>query len=168
MMKTLSWEEATAIFGDPFLDVNHEGTAAPAWEALNLRYALLPAPLPLSWIPSKAVKTFRCHRKLAPFFEEAFERIYERKEVWQTIGDFGGCYALRRQRGSKKPSMHSLGIAVDLDVADNHMGSGTADRIHPYVIECFEAEGFTWGGYFHGSRHDPQHFEFADPERLKA
>lgn len=160
MLHPLTWEQATAAFGNPFLDLNLEGTAAPEWEAANLTFGRLPAPLPLSWIPGKMVVRFRCHRKIKCNFEAAFARVHAVPEAWKTINDFGGIYALRKQRGSSRPSMHSLGIAVDLDVHDNPMGG--VPQVHPHTIESFEAEGFYWGGRFADARRDAMHWEFAD------
>lgn len=163
-MNVLSWEDAISVFGNPLLDLNAEGNAAPEWEAANLVYATLPAPLPLSWAPASRVTRFKCHRLVRIPFERAFVRIYSRPEVWRTIDDFGGCYALRAQRGSKKPSTHCLAISIDLDVADNPMGQ--PGEVHPFTIESFEAEGFMWGGRFIHRRIDPMHFEFADLELI--
>lgn len=161
-MRALTWTEATAAFGNPFLDLNQDATAAPEWEAANLVFAHLPGPLPLSWIPEKTVTRFRCHRKVRIPFERAFQNIFERPDVWKEIGDFGGCYVLRKQRNSSVPSKHALGIAVDLDVGDNPMGRHPISNMHPFIVERFEAEGFAWGGTFIGARCDPMHFEFAD------
>jgi hypothetical protein len=163
-VKALTWEQAIAAFGNPFLDLNAEGTAAPEWEAANLVFAHLPAPLPLSWIPGKTVTRFRCHRKVRIPFERAFARVYAVTEAWQSIGDFGGVYALRKQRGSTRPSMHSLGIATDIDVHENPMGHEA--HVHPHTIASFEKEGFYWGGRFGDKRIDPMHFEFADLDLL--
>ena len=83
-----------------------------------------------------------------------------------TIGDWGGCYAYRTVRGApRSPSRHSWGIAIDMDVGDNPMGS--AGRVDPRMIDLMADGGFFWGGYFKGARRDPMHWEFAAPWLLE-
>ncbi|WP_415103023.1 M15 family metallopeptidase [Nocardioides sp.] len=40
-------------------------------------------------------------------------------------------------------SLHSFGIAVDLNVSENQRG--TAGSTDPRVVEIFRSRGFTWG-----------------------
>jgi hypothetical protein len=54
-------------------------------------------------------------------------------------------------------SLHTWGIAIDLNVAGNQVGTpGTMD---PRVMRIFERWGFAWGGRW--SVPDPMHFELA-------
>ena len=164
-LRPLSDLDVRRRFGDPLAFVNDDGTVDAAWESLILGSASFPEPLPLSWDPAKRVKHFRCHRLLARIFTEAFKDLHATyPDAWATIGDFGGCYAWRPQRGSKTLSRHSWGIAIDLDVRDNPMGR--AGHVHSRLLEMMEAHGFAWGGDFSGTRVDPMHWEFADPARI--
>lgn len=71
--------------------------------------------------------------------------------------DYGGCYVPRFiDRDPSNPlSMHAFGLAVDLNVSANPLG--TKGSMDPRVVEIFERWGFEWGGGW--SRPDPMHFE---------
>lgn len=56
--------------------------------------------------------------------------------------------------GSHVPSNHSWPVAIDVNPAQNCFGCGRGD-IPQWFIDCFAAEGFTWGGAWG----DPMHFE---------
>jgi hypothetical protein len=61
-------------------------------------------------------------------------------------------------RNSRKPlSMHAFGLAIDLNVSENHLG--TRGNMDPRIVEIFAKWGFVWGGYW--GRPDPMHFELA-------
>ena len=51
--------------------------------------------------------------------------------------------------------MHAFGLAVDLNVKENPLGS--SGNMDPRVVEIFEDWGFEWGGLW--ARPDPMHFE---------
>jgi hypothetical protein len=53
--------------------------------------------------------------------------------------------------------MHAFGLAVDLNVSTN--GLGTRGDMHADIVRIFEKWGFRWGGWW--SRPDPMHFELA-------
>ena len=159
MIRTLTQEELFTFYGDPSRYVREDGGVAPGWETEILSWCHLPAPLPLAWEMSRSVIKFRCHKRIALGLESVFRAIALVPEAWATLGDFGGCYAWRTQRGSRrKLSLHCWGLAVDSDVADNPMGG--PPRVHPVTLAAFEAGGFFWGGNFSDpKRKDPQHWE---------
>jgi hypothetical protein len=156
--------QVIATFGDPAKYVLADGGISQRWPSTILAVIQLPAPLPLSWDRQLTVTRLRVHRKLVAAFTGAFESIHADPEAWASLGDTGGAYAWRPQRGAKKLSRHSWAIAVDLDVAENPMGS--KGRMHPAVIAAFAAHGFEWGGSWR-TRRDPMHFEFVDLARLE-
>ncbi len=157
-LRPLTLDETIEAFGDPRPLIREDGTVTPAWEFNILGWCNLPAPLPLSWNKSQMVSKFRCHRLVVTPLEAALKAIFEMPEAWETVGDFGGCYAWRMQRGSRTHlSKHCWGLAIDLDVSDNPQGA--QPDIHPAVIAAFEAQGFYWGGNFKGARVDGMHFE---------
>lgn len=88
----------------------------------------LPYRMRIAWAPKDTITRFRCHTKV----EKAFERIFaatlthygESKIQALGLDLFGGCYNLRQMRGGKSWSMHSWGIAVDLDPARNQLKWG--------------------------------------------
>jgi hypothetical protein len=74
--------------------------------------------------------------------------------------------------GTTRPSAHSWGIAIDLDVrhADYWRWNQRADGTFPYrnripieIVRAFERHGFIWGGRW--SHYDTMHFEYR-PELL--
>ncbi len=72
-------------------------------------------------------------------------------------GEFGGCYVPRFIASSPANglSLHTWGMAVDLNVPGNLRGStGEIDR---RVVAIFKKWGFAWGGDW--SYTDPMHFE---------
>jgi D-alanyl-D-alanine carboxypeptidase len=166
MIEQLTMQQVKANFGDPWHWITFDGHVLPEWETSILSLAKLPAELPLSWEPHKKVGIFRCHKRLVRLFERALSSIYyDAPDAWATIDDFGGCYAFRaNRRDRRRLSMHSWGIAIDLDVADNPQGA--PGEMHPKIIEAFESYGFLWGGRFSGKSCDPMHMEFADLSKL--
>ena len=128
-----------------------DGTVAPdpAWVAASIATGDVPL-----------LGTVTCHRVMLPQLRGALQEVAD-AGLAATIdpADFGGCYAPRfigrdPQRGL---SLHTWGIAVDLNVSGNHVGTvGTIDR---RVVQIFERWGFAWGGRW--SVPDPMHFELA-------
>lgn len=88
----------------------------------------LPYRMRIAWAPKDTITRFRCHAKV----EKAFERIFagtlahygESKIQSLGLDLFGGCYNLRQMRGGSAWSMHSWGIAVDLDPENNQLKWG--------------------------------------------
>ena len=120
-----------------------------AWVANNIGTGTVPI-----------LGTITCHRVMFPQLSAALAEI-ERESLADAIdpSDYGGCYVPRFiDRDPRKAlSMHAFGLAVDLNVSTNHLG--TAGDMHPRVVEIFERWGFAWGG--HWNRPDPMHFEIA-------
>jgi hypothetical protein len=73
--------------------------------------------------------------------------------------EYGGCYYPRyiAYDPAKGLSLHTWGIAVDLNVPENQRGTvGQMDR---EVVAIFKRWGFAWGGDWQYT--DPMHFELA-------
>ncbi|MGH2751401.1 MAG: M15 family metallopeptidase [Actinomycetota bacterium] len=99
-----------------------------------------------------------CHRLMLPQLQAALAEIASEGFAGRLRpGDYGGCYVPRFiDRNPELPlSMHAFGLAIDLNVSTNHLG--TAGDMDPRVVEIFERWGFVWGGDW--SRPDPMHFE---------
>lgn len=99
-----------------------------------------------------------CHRLLIPQLEAALTQIVEAGlTTLVDPGDYGGCYVPRFiDRDPSMPlSMHAFGLAFDINVSTNQLG--TPGELDPRVVAIFERWGFRWGG--HWSRPDPMHFE---------
>jgi hypothetical protein len=80
--------------------------------------------------------------------------------------DFGGCYVPRfiNRDPTRGVSLHTWGIAVDLNVATNPLG--TPGQIDQRIVSTFGRWGFAWGGNW--QRPDPMHFELASLVRPSA
>ena len=99
-----------------------------------------------------------CHRLMLPQLEAALAEV-EAKGLSELLRprDYGGCYVPRFiDRDPDLPlSMHAFGLAVDLNVSTNQLG--TSGDMDARIVEIFERWGFIWGGGW--SRPDPMHFE---------
>jgi len=67
-------------------------------------------------------------------------------------------FNLRAKRDGGGLSLHSWGIALDINPERNPQG-GDSD-IPPAVIDIFKKHGFFWGGDWTGQDRDPMHFEW--------
>lgn len=122
---------------------------APAWVEQNIAAGEVPL-----------LGEVTCHRLLIPQLAAALNEIAERGLAGEIDpAQYGGCYVPRFvDRNPDLPlSMHAFGLAVDLNVATNQLG--TAGDMDPRVVQIFERWGFVWGGEW--SRPDPMHFELA-------
>jgi hypothetical protein len=121
----------------------------PAWVAANIRTE----PVPI-------LGNVTCHRVMLPQLRGALQEVLDRGLGGLVDpGDYGGCYAPRfiASDPSKGLSLHTWGIAVDLNVQGNLRGTtGDIDR---RVVDIFKSWGFAWGGDW--SYTDPMHFELA-------
>ena len=71
-----------------------------------------------------------------------------------------GCFAPRGKRGNPSSlSLHSYGIAVDINSDTNPMRAPIQCDIPQAWIDAFCALGWTWGGKWRTP--DPMHFQFA-------
>jgi D-alanyl-D-alanine carboxypeptidase-like protein len=113
--------------------------------------------------------TILVHKAIAPIVEQLLEETVAggyRLKPGQCWG-----YANRAIRGSKRPSNHSWGLAVDLNAPANPMSVKLITDIPPWMVELWRRRGFRWGGDYEG-RKDAMHFEFmgtpADAHRMVA
>jgi D-alanyl-D-alanine carboxypeptidase len=79
----------------------------------------LPFPMKLAWDKSSTLKSFSCHEKVADAMERVWQNVFDHygyekiKELRLDL--FGGCLNVRKMRGGSAWSMHSWGIAIDID-----------------------------------------------------
>lgn len=91
--------------------------------ALELPYAMK-----LAWDTDSMVHRIQCHKKVHDSLGNIFAGILKEYGL-SGIADlrldlFGGCLAVRAKKGAKSYSMHSWGIAVDLDPENNQLRWG--------------------------------------------
>ena len=119
----------------------------PAWVAANIRTESVPL-----------LGNVTCHRVLFPQLRGALREVVSRGLASKIHPEeYGGCYVPRFIGRDPRNglSLHSWGIAVDLNVPGNQRGvTGEIDRD---VVGIFKKWGFAWGGDWRWT--DPMHFE---------
>jgi hypothetical protein len=129
----------------------------------------LPYPMRLAWDKDTTVNRMRCHKLVANNFMLVFNDLlfhygYERiKELG--IDLFGGCFSYRKMRTGSAWSLHSWGIAIDLDPARNTLSEtkATARFAKPEykaMIDIFYKHGFISLG--REKNFDWMHFEIKE------
>lgn len=85
----------------------------------------LPYPMRIAWDVNTTVKRITCHKLVAESLKRIFQRTFDHygynriRELGLDL--FGGCLNVRKMRGGKSYSMHSWGIAIDLDPERNQL-----------------------------------------------
>jgi hypothetical protein len=94
----------------------------------QLVYANCPYPMKIAWNPSQVVNKFLCHTKVKDSIETVLQEVlshYGEEQIRKLrLNYFGGCFNDRAMRGGTLPSMHSWGIAIDFDPANNALRWG--------------------------------------------
>ncbi|HSE10558.1 MAG TPA: M15 family metallopeptidase [Nocardioidaceae bacterium] len=121
----------------------------PAWVAANIRTEEVPI-----------LGSVTGHKVLFPQLRGALSEVVARGLADEIHPEeFGGCYVPRfigRDPGNGL-SLHTWGIAVDLNVPGNLRG--VPGEINRDVVAIFKRWGFAWGGDWAWT--DPMHFELA-------
>jgi hypothetical protein len=128
-------------WGDPTI-VTNELKYMTVWD--------VPAHLEIGVIP----KRLYCNKIIVGPLSQAFTNLIDREFV-KELKTFDGCFNVRRKRGLKSLSLHSWGIAVDVNAAWN--GLGKEPTLSEGFIKCFTDAGFDWGGTW--TRKDGMHFQ---------
>ncbi len=111
----------------------------------------LPFPMRLSWDLKTVINSFQCHKSIANQLLAALNEIldhYGLAEIQRLgIDLYGGCFNYRAMRGGTELSIHSWGLAWDLDPARNLLKetSRTARFARPEykaMIDIFYKHGF--------------------------
>ena len=123
----------------------------PEDEAGMVLWAIPPA-LVLHSVPGKVY----CNKDLIPLLEHAFINIHDRG-LGPEIRTWDGCFNIRRKRGGSNYSLHSWGLAVDINAAWNRFGK--IPTMSDALVKAFEDAGFLWGGRW--SKPDGMHFQIA-------
>lgn len=110
----------------------------------------VPTELEVAVIP----KRLYCNKDMVRPLAAAFENLIERDFV-KELKTFDGCFNIRPQRGATSQSLHSWGIAVDVNADWNSLGA--KPTLSAGFVKCFTDAGFDWGGNF--KRLDGMHFQ---------
>jgi hypothetical protein len=93
----------------------------------------VPEVLQLGAIP----KRIYCNKDLVAPLTEALNNIVARGLADQ-VRTWDGCFQIRRTRTGTSASLHSWGLAIDINAAWNGLGKE--------LVACFTDAGFEWGG----------------------
>jgi hypothetical protein len=160
--------EIRKLFGDPRPRLNDNGNLVATNKGFRNRITRVELPVEdgnvLRWV----------HEDLADLILDACIEVayYAGSPVdWIFSGAEGltdtapiktiGTYCVRYIRGSKtkRLSLHSFGIAVDINARENRMGKPGKITANSLITFAFERRGFSWGGHWRGRSCDPMHFE---------
>jgi hypothetical protein len=129
-------------------------TPDPAWVRAYIRRETMPI-----------LGTVTGNKGMLPQLRAALDEVVQRGLVG-TIhrNEYGGCYVPRfiAHDPAKGLSLHSWGMAVDLNVPGNLRG--TTGQLDRRVVAIFKSWGFAWGGDWNYT--DPMHFEMDRVVRL--
>ena len=134
---TISSNECLKHYGNPELE--H-----------NMVIYDIPKELELGVIPKRVY----CNKDLIKPLELAFKNIIARGLINQ-LKTWDGCFNIRKKRGQSAASLHSWGIAVDVNAAWNTFGG--RPTLSAAFVKCFTDAGFEWGGLW--QRRDAMHFQ---------
>ena len=145
----LTGSKAARAFGAFSYRYFPDGTIAPdaRWVQANVRTETLPI-----------MGRVTCHRLMLTQLRGALEDVVA-AGLASTLNTYDGCYVPRfiERNPENSISLHTWGIAIDMDAATNYRGiKGT---MHPEVVNIFKRWGFRWGGDWKYT--DPMHFELA-------
>jgi hypothetical protein len=116
----------------------------------------VPTELEIGVIP----KRLYCNRDMVGPLGMAFRALIDTGAVDQ-IKTWDGCFNIRPKRGSGTPSLHSWGVAIDINAAWNRMGK--QPTLPLLVVRCFVENGFDWGGDW--AKPDGMHFQLSSIPR---
>ena len=112
----------------------------------------IPSKLKIPHIPAKIY----CNKDLIGPLCGALENIVNRGLTDQ-VKTWDGCFNIRKKRGAVSASLHSWGIAVDINAAWN--GFGKTPTMSRELVACFTDAGFDWGGKW--TKPDGMHFQLS-------
>ena len=99
----------------------------------------VPAHLQIGAIPARIY----CNRDIVDPLTNAFTFILERG-LGEQIRTWDGCFQIRNKRTGASMSLHSWGLAVDINAAWNRLRM--PPTMSPELVKCFTDAGFEWGG----------------------
>lgn len=138
----LTSAQCLARYGDPTLEKSMVIWKVPA----NLQVGKLP-------------KKVYCNKDMQKPLEQAFTNLIQRKLVGELVS-WDGCFIIRGKRSNPKSySLHSWGVAIDLNAATN--GQGKKPTLSAAFVKCFTDAGLEWGGNWAMPSTDGMHFQLA-------
>jgi hypothetical protein len=112
----------------------------------------VPTHLEIGVIP----KRLYCNSRMVAPLTSAFTKIISRGLI-NELKTWDGCYNIRKKRGGRTPSLHSWGLAIDVNATGN--GLGEKPTMSKELVACFTESGFDWGGTW--NKPDGMHFQLS-------
>lgn len=112
----------------------------------------VPTELEIGVIP----KRIYCNKDLIQPLSKAFKALIDTGAV-KELKTWDGCFNIRKKRGLNSLSLHSFGIAIDVNAFEN--GLGEEPKLSALFVKCFTDNGFDWGGIW--KRKDGMHFQLS-------
>lgn len=84
-----------------------------------------------------------CNRDLVQPLLRAFENLRD-ANLADEIRTWDGCFNIRSKRVNQSLSLHSWGLAIDINASWNQLGK--TPTLPANVVLCFLEAGFEWGG----------------------
>jgi len=112
----------------------------------------VPPTLEIGVIP----KRLYCNRDIVKPLTTAFSNLISRGFV-QEMKTWDGCFNIRKKRGLASMSLHSWGLAIDVNASWN--GLNQEPKLSTGFVKCFTDAGFDWGGTW--QRKDGMHFQLS-------
>jgi len=110
----------------------------------------VPSNLEVGVIPKKLY----CNKDMVAPLSQAFKNLIDTGKVSE-LKTFDGCFNIRKKRGLSSMSLHSWGIAIDVNAAWNQLNM--TPTLSSEFVKCFTDAGFEWGGTW--QRKDGMHFQ---------
>lgn len=112
----------------------------------------VPTELEIGVIP----KRLYCNKDMVKPLESAFRNLIKTGYV-KELKTWDGCFNIRKKRGLSSMSLHSWGLAIDVNAFEN--GLNQTPKLSAGFIKCFIDAGFEWGGTW--QRKDGMHFQLS-------
>ena len=110
----------------------------------------IPANLEVGVIP----KRLYCNKDMVAPLSKALSNLITTGHISE-LKTWDGCFNIRKKRALGSMSLHSWGIAVDVNAAWNSLNM--VPKLSPEFVKCFIDAGFDWGGTW--TRKDGMHFQ---------
>lgn len=135
----VSSQQCLKKYGDP-----HKESNMILWD--------IPTELEVGVIP----KRLYCNKDLVEPLSKAIKALIQTGNI-KELRTWDGCFNIRKKRGLASMSLHSWGIAIDVNAAWN--GLGMEPKLSEGFVKCFTDNGFDWGGTW--KRKDGMHFQLS-------
>lgn len=95
-----------------------------------------------------------CHKLMVVPLEKAFRNLIS-SGIAAELKTWDGCFNIRKKRGLSSMSLHSWGLAIDVNAAWNQLNM--KPTLSAKFVKSFTDAGFEWGGTW--TRLDGMHFQ---------